>query len=147
MGVIKNRRAYYDYSFKYDIEGGLELKGNEVKSIESGMCNLIGAWCRFIGGELVIEGVHIKPWSTSNSFDVEEGRVLRVLLHKSELRRLSDEVKQKGVSIIPCEFYKSKAGKYKVKLGVGFGKKLHDKRESEKAKQVKRDIERSLMVG
>lgn len=143
MSRIINRRAGYDYAIRYDLEGGLELLGNEVKSIEAGMCALNGSWCRFINGELFITGINIKPWETSNSFDVKENRDVKVLLHKSELRRLSDDVKLKSYSIIPCEIYKLKGGKYKVKLGVGVGKKLHDKRETEKARQVKRDIERA----
>lgn len=142
MSRVVNRRASYDYAIRYNIEGGLELKGNEVKSIEEGMCALNGSWCRFIDGELYITGISIKPWLTSNSFDVKENRDIKVLLHKKELRRLHDEVKLKNYSIIPCEIYKPKGGKYKIKLGVGVGKKLHDKREAEKAKQVKRDIER-----
>ena len=143
MSNIVNRRARYEYTIKYDIEGGLELKGNEVKSIENGMCALNGAWCRFIGGELFITGINIKPWSTSNAFDVDENRDVKVLLHKRELRKLKNEVKQKNYSIIPLEIYKINGGKYKVKLGVCVGNKLYDKREIEKKRQVNKDIERS----
>lgn len=144
MSRILNRRARYDYTVKYDIEGGLELKGNEAKSIEEGMCALNGSWCRLIGGELFITGINIKPWHTSNSFDVDENRDIKVLLHKKELRKLAEEVKIKGYSIIPLEIYKNDGGKYKVKIGVCVGNKLYDKRENEKKKQVKRDIERSV---
>lgn len=144
MSRIVNRRARYDYTVKYDIEGGLELKGNEAKSIEEGMCTLNGSWCRFIDGELFITGINIKPWHTSNSFDVDENRYIKVLLHKKELRKLAEEVKVKGYSIIPLEVYKKDGGKYKVKLGICIGNKLYDKRENEKKKQVKRDIERSV---
>ena len=146
MSRILNRRAHYDYTVKYDIEGGLELKGNEVKSIEEGMCALNGSWCRFIGGELFITGICIKPWSTSNSFDVDENRDVKVLLHKRELHKLSDEVKLKGYSIIPLEVYKSSSGKFKVKLGVCIGNKLYDKREINKTRQVKKTIERETKL-
>lgn len=144
MSRIVNRRARYDYTVKYDIEGGLELKGNEAKSIEEGMCALNGSWCRLIGGELFITGINIKPWHTSNSFDVDENRDIKVLLHKKELRKLAEEVKIMGYSLIPLEIYKNDGGKYKVKIGVCVGNKLYDKRENEKKKQVKRDIERSV---
>lgn len=143
MSRIVNRKARYDYRVHYDIEGGLELKGNEVKSIDFGMCTLNGSWCRVINGELFITGINIKPWRTSNAFDVDENRDIKVLLHKKELRKLSDEIKLKGYSVIPLEIYKGTNGKYKVKLGICQGNKLYDKREIKKANQVKRDIERT----
>ena len=144
MSKIQNRRARYDYKVHYDIEGGLELKGNEAKSIEKGMCTLNGSWCRFINGELFITGISIKPWITANSFDVNENRDIKVLLHKRELSKLFDVVKIKGYSIIPLEIYKNAKGKYKVKLGVCQGNKMYDKREIKKANQVKLDVEREM---
>ena len=144
MSRIENRRARYDYKVHYDIEGGLELKGNEAKSIEKGMCTLNGSWCRFIGGELFITGMSIKPWITSNSFDINENRDIKVLLHKRELNRLYEVVKVKGYSIIPLVIYKNAKGKYKVTLGVCQGNKLYDKRNIEKSNQMKLDIERIL---
>lgn len=144
MGKIVNRRALYDYSINYKVEGGLELKGNEVKSIESGMCAMNGSWCRFIDGELFITGILIKPWLTSNAFDINENRDIKVLLHKRELRNLFNDVKLNSVSIVPLSIYKTSNGKYKVELGVGKGNKKYDKREIEKKKQIARDIERSV---
>lgn len=139
---IENRRARYDYRVLDEVEGGLALKGNEVKSIRWGMCSINGAWCRFIGNELFITGINIKPWETSNRFDVEENRDVKILLHKSELRKLKSKVSEDGIALIPLQVYENGKGKYKVRVGVCQGNKSYDKRELEKKRQVERDIAR-----
>lgn len=140
---INNPKAYHDYFVLDKLECGIQLWGNEVKSIREGSCNIKDAWCSIQNNELVLRGMHVKAWHTSNAFDIDGNRERKLLVHKSEIRRLLAKVKQDGVTLIPLSLYFSK-GKCKVELGVCKGKKNYDKRETLKARQVNRDIERAV---
>ena len=141
--TIENKKAYYDYYVQEELECGIVLRGNEVKSIRSGMCNLKGAWCQVQNGELVIRGMHITKWDTANLFDIDEDRERTLLVHKKEILKLTQKLNEDGITLIPLKIY-FKNGKCKCLLGVCKGKHNYDKRESLKEKQIKRDIERSL---
>ena len=141
--IIENKKAYYDYFVKEELECGIVLRGNEVKSIKNGMCNLKSAWCQIQNGNLVIRGMHITKWDTSNLFDIDEDRERILLAHKKEILKLLQKINEDGVTLIPLKLY-FKNGKCKCLLGVCKGKHNYDKRESLKEKQIKRDIERSL---
>ena len=141
--IIENRKAYYDYFVEDTLECGISLKGNEVKSIADGSCNIKEAWCSIQNGNLVIRGMHISKWRTSNDFDVDEKRGRQLLAHKCEIRKLESIIKEKGYTLVPLKVYASK-GKFKVLVGVCKGKHTYDKRESLKKKQTERDIERGL---
>lgn len=139
---IENRRVHYNYFVEDTLECGIVLRGNEVKSIRSGMCNLNDAYVDIKTGSLTLLNCHITKWETSNNFDVSERRPRVLLAHKKEIEKLGQKAAEKGYTIMPLSIYFSDNGKCKVLIGLCKGKHLYDKRESEKAKQVKRDMER-----
>ena len=140
--VIENRKARYDYFVEDTLICGISLRGNEVKSIAAGQASLKEAWCTVQNGNLVLRGMHITRWETSNQFDVDEDREKQLLAHKSEIRKLVETVKLDGVTLIPLKVFFAENGKCKVEIGICRGKKNYDKRETLKQRQIKRDIER-----
>lgn len=140
---IDNKKAYHDYFVDDKLECGISLKGNEVKSIRQGKCNIKDAWCRVQNNQLVIRGMHISKWETANMFDIDENRERVLLAHKREIIKLSERVKLDGISLIPLKIY-FKDGKVKVLLGVCRGKHNFDKRNTLKERQVDRDIRRAF---
>ena len=140
---IENKKAYHDYFVDETLECGVALRGNEVKSIQSGKASIKEAWCSVQNGNLVIRGMHITKWSTANDFDVDEDRERQLLAHKREIIKLADKIKLEGVTLIPLKVYFVK-NKCKILVGVCRGKHNYDKREAIKDKQVKRDIGRAL---
>ena len=143
MVVIENRSAYHEYFIEDTLECGISLRGNEVKSIRAGKANIKEAWCGVQNGQLVLRGMFISKWDTANVFDVDERRERVLLAHKSEIMKLSKQISEKGMTLVPLKVYFVK-GKCKVEVGVCKGKKLYDKRESLKERQVSRDISRGL---
>lgn len=141
---IENKKAYHDYFVDEKIECGISLRGNEVKSIRNGMCNIKEAWCQIQDNNLVIRGMHISRWNTSNMFDVDENRERQLLAHKREILKLKQRVQEKGVTLIPLKVYFTSRDKCKVEIGVCRGKHNYDKRQDLKDKQIKRDIEREM---
>lgn len=141
---INNKKAYHDYFVDSTLECGISLRGNEVKSIRDGKCNIKEAWVQVQGRNLVIRGMHISKWGTSNVFDVDENRERQLLAHKREIANLAGLVSQQGVTLVPLKVYFSDKGKCKVLVGVCRGKHNYDKRATLKEKQVKRDIDRAL---
>lgn len=140
---ITNKKAYHDYFVDDNLECGISLKGNEVKSIREGSCNIKDSWIRIQNGQLVVRGMHISRWHTSNLFDIDEDRERVLLAHKKEIRKLEEQVKLKGITLIPLKVY-FKGNKCKVLIGICRGKHNYDKREVLKDKQVKRDIDRAF---
>ena len=140
---IDNKKAYHDYFVDDKLECGISLKGNEVKSIRQGKCNIKDAWCRVQNNQLVIRGMHISKWETANMFDIDENRERVLLAHKREIIKLSEKVKLDGISLIPLKIY-FKDGKVKVLLGVCRGKHNFDKRNTLKERQIDRDIRRAF---
>ena len=143
MVNIENRKARHNYFIEEELECGISLRGNEVKSIREGSASIKEAWVQVQDGNLVLRGMRISKWGTANAFDVDEVRERQLLAHKREIAKLSNKVKQDGVTLVPLKVY-FKGNKCKVLVGVCKGKKLHDKRESLKEKQVKRDIARGI---
>lgn len=141
---ISNKKAYHDYFVNETLECGISLKGNEVKSIRDGKCNIKEAWVSIQNGNLVIRGMHIAKWDTANMFDVDENRERQLLAHKKEISKLSDAISQNGITLIPLKVYFNDKGKCKILVGVCKGKHNYDKRESLKERQTKRDIDRAL---
>ena len=140
---IVNKKAYHDYFVDDTLECGISLRGNEVKSIRDGKCNIKEAWIRIQNGNLVIRGMHISKWGTSNDFDCDETRERQLLAHKYEIKKLNDKVAQTGVTLIPLKVYFSN-GKCKVLLGVCRGKHNFDKRNALKEADTKREISRAF---
>ncbi|MGB3493952.1 MAG: SsrA-binding protein SmpB [Elainellaceae cyanobacterium] len=142
--VADNRKARFQYEILDTYEAGVELLGTEVKSIRAGQINLRDGFATVRDGEVWLQNVHISPSkSTSQFFNHDPRRTRKLLLHRDEIERLIGKIEQKGLTLIPLKLY-LKRGWIKISLGLGRGKKLHDKRESLKRKQQGREVERAL---
>jgi SsrA-binding protein len=142
--VADNRKARFQYEILDTYEAGIELLGTEVKSIREGRVNLRDGFAQVRDAEVWLQNVHISPSkNTSQVFNHEPRRTRKLLLHRDEIRRLIGKTEQKGLTLVPLKMY-LKRGWVKVTLALGRGKKLHDKRESLKQKQAKRDVQRAL---
>lgn len=141
--IAENRAARHDYFVLESHEAGIELVGTEVKSIRCGGVNLKDSWCEISGGQLFVNGMHISPYEKGNIFNRDPRRVRRLLMHKNEIRRLFDKVRQEGLTLIPLRLY-YKSSRVKMEVGLCKGKKLYDKRDDMARKQSERDIERAL---
>lgn len=141
--TIENKRAYHDYFVEETIECGIALWGSEVKSIRCGMCNIKEAWCQVQNGNLVLRGMYIAKYNTTNAFDVDEHRERQLLAHKKEILKCEEKRQLDGITLMPLKIY-FKNGRCKVLVGICRGKHNYDKREVLKEKQVKRDIAREF---
>jgi len=141
--LANNRRARYNYTVDESLECGIELKGTEVKSLKIGKFSFSDAYGKIEGGELWLISLNIQPYLFGNIFNHDPDRPRKLLVHKQELKRLKRKVDEKGLTLVPLKFYLKK-GRVKVELGVCRGKKLVDKRQSIKQKDMKRDAERAM---
>ncbi|HEX5726399.1 MAG TPA: SsrA-binding protein SmpB [Longimicrobiaceae bacterium] len=139
--VAQNRKARHEYHVLETWEAGLVLQGTEVKSLRAGKANLSDAFARFDRGELWLYNLHISPYEQGNRFNHDPLRPRKLLLHRSELRRLVGSVEQQGLTLVPLDVHFSH-GHAKVRLGLVRGKKLHDKRETLRQRAVAREVER-----
>lgn len=141
--ITDNRKARHDYELYDRYEAGLELKGTEIKSIRRGKVQLKDSYISFYNNEAYIKGMHISPYEFGNIFNHDETRDRKLLLHKKEIRKLYQDTRIKGYTVVPVRLYLSK-GLAKLEIALAKGKNLHDKRESQKAKDAKREIEKAL---
>lgn len=141
--IADNRKARHDYELYDRYEAGLELKGTEIKSIRRGKVQLKDSYISFYNNEAYIKGMHISPYEFGNIFNHDETRDRKLLLHKKEIRKLYQDTRIKGYTVVPVRLYLSK-GLAKLEIALAKGKNLHDKRESQKAKAAKREIEKAL---
>lgn len=137
----QNKKARHDYFIEKTYEAGLELKGTEVKSIRAGKANLKESYVTIKNGEVFVVGMHISPYKEGNIFNVDPVRTRKLLLNKREILKIGQEVQLKGMTLVPLSLYQ-KNGRVKMELAVCRGKKLYDKRESIKEKDIKRNLER-----
>ena len=135
---IVNRKATHDYFIKSTLEVGIELKGTEIKSIRKGDANINDAYARIKNNECFLTNMYIAKYEEGNRFNHDERRNRKLLLHKDEIKKLSEKVKLQGISLIPLKMY-FKGNKVKVLLGVCKGKKLYDKRETIKQRDLSRE--------
>lgn len=141
--IADNKKARHDYELYDRYEAGLELKGTEIKSIRRGKVQLKDSYISFYNNEAYIKGMHISPYEFGNIFNHDETRDRKLLLHKKEIRKLYQDTRIKGYTVVPVRLYLSK-GLAKLEIALAKGKNLHDKRESQKAKDAKREIEKAL---
>ena len=141
--VAKNSKAYHDYFIEDKYEAGIELAGTEVKSIRLGHVNLKDSFCVVKDGEMSVIGMHISPYEKGNIFNKDPMRQRRLLMHKREILRLFDRIKQDGYSLIPLSIY-FRGPRVKLELGLAKGKKLYDKRDSAAARDAKREMDRAI---
>ena len=142
--LAENRYAKFQYEIIETIEAGIELLGTEVKSIRSGNANLRDGYCSFRNGEILLLNVHISPHKNVGTFfNHDPLRNKKLLLHKKEINKLKSNADKKGLSIIPLSIY-LKGSWIKLNIGIGKGRKLHDKRQVEKQKTIKKEINSAL---
>lgn len=138
--TIKNRKASYEYNFLDTYIAGIQLVGVEIKSIRNGRVNLSESYCVFQHGELFLMNTHISPYENAGYVKVDPLRERKLLLNKNELRKLSDGVSRKGLTIVPTKMFINDRGLCKVEICLCQGKKNYDKRESLKEKDLKRRV-------
>ena len=141
--IAQNRKARHDYSVEETVEAGLALVGTEVKSCRAGKVNLADSYASIQDGEAWLLQCHISPYSHGNRHNHDPMRPRKLLLHRSELERLSAKVNQEGRTLVPLRLY-FKHGLAKAEIAVARGKRLHDKRESMAKRDAERDMRRQL---
>lgn len=141
--VVSNRKARHEYHVLDTWETGIVLQGTEVKSLREGKANLQDAFARIDRGEMWLYNVHISPYEQGNRFNHDPLRPRKLLLHRSELRKLVGQVEQKGLTLVPLDIHFTR-GLAKVNLALVRGKQLHDKRDALRERAEQRDMERGL---
>ena len=144
--ISVNRRAFHEYSIDERYEAGLMLTGSEVKSLRAGRAHLKDAYARFFGEELFLVGAHISPYAPASQFGHDPIRNRKLLLHRREIDKLRGKIQERGLTLVPLRLYWSK-GRAKAELGLGRGKKLHDKRAAIRERTEQREVERALAAG
>lgn len=139
---IKNKKAFFEYQFIDTFIAGIQLTGTEIKSLRDGKANLTDGFCIFIGDELFIKNMHIAEYSHGTYANHEPKRQRKLLLNRKELDKIKSKLKEKGLTVIPIHLFINEKGLAKLEIAVAKGKKLHDKRESLKSKDVKRELDR-----
>ena len=139
---IKNRKAGYEFEFLDKYVAGMQLMGTEIKSIRESLVNMQDAFCYFNNDQLFVKQLHIAPYAQGTHYNHVSDRERKLLLNKRELSKLSEKSKEKGLSIIPTRLFITDRGFAKLEIILRRGKKLHDKRDSIKEKDIKRDLDR-----
>lgn len=141
---IENRRARFDYQFLEQFTAGIVLQGTEIKSIREGKAGLSDSYCYFKGGELYVRNMHISEYSEASFKNHEPLRERKLLLSKTELRKLEAKLKDQGLTIVPVKLFISDKGYAKLEIALAKGKKEFDKRQDIKKKDAEREIGRKL---
>jgi len=136
--IASNKKAFYDYFILQKAEAGVALTGTEVKSLRDGKANIKDSYVIFKDGEAFLFNAHISPYSHGNLQNHEPERNRKLLLHRREIEKLREQVVEKGLTVVPLRLY-FKGGKVKVEIAVVRGKKLYDKRETEKKRELDRE--------
>ena len=141
--VATNRKAFHEYHILETFEAGVQLRGSEVKSIREGKASLKQAYILIRKGEAWLRGTHIPTYSHTGFEGHEPVRDRKLLLHKKEIQRINSKLTEKGLTAVPTKLY-FKGGLIKLEFGLAKGKKLYDKRDTKKKRDVERDIQRAL---
>jgi SsrA-binding protein len=142
--VADNRKARYAYAIESTLETGLQLMGSEVKSLRSGKANIQESYAQAKDGEIFLVNAYIPEYTMANRFNHEPRRARKLLVHKGEAKRLAIAVQREGMTLVPLRVYFTPKGVAKCELGVARGKKLHDKRQTEKQRDWSRQKARLL---
>jgi len=140
---IDNRRARHEYTIHETLEAGLVLQGTEVKSLREGRANLSDAYARVMNGEVFIIGMHVSIYEMGSYSNHDPVRNRKCLLHAREITKLKSRIEKEGFTLVPLKIYFNEKGIAKVELGICKGKKLHDKRDDIKDREVKRELDRA----
>jgi SsrA-binding protein len=141
--IVENRKARHDYHIEETVEAGMVLTGTEVKSLRQGRVNLRDSYAEVRSGEAFLVNVHISPYEQGNRFNHEPRRVRKLLLHRQEIRRLAGKVAERGYTLVPLRMYWS-AGRAKVEIALGRGKREFDKRDDMARRDADREMGRAL---
>ncbi len=139
---IKNRQASYEFELLDKFIAGMVLRGTEIKSIREGKVNLQDGYCYVKDGEIFVKGINISPYAQGTHYNHESTRERKLLLKKSEIAKLEGKVEEKGLSLIPVRLFVNDRGFAKLEIALGRGKKTHDKRNTIKEKDLKRELSR-----
>ncbi|MBR4374798.1 MAG: SsrA-binding protein SmpB [Treponema sp.] len=141
--IAQNKKARFNYTIEDSYECGIALEGSEVKSVKDGKISLADAFAEIVNGEVWVRNFHISEYSFSSIFNHDPDRKKKLLLHKEEIKRLQRKVDEKGYTLVPLDVYLKK-GRVKLTLGICKGKKLYDKRETIKQRDLDRDMARDF---
>lgn len=142
MLEVKNKKAYFDYTIINELEAGIVLSGTEIKSIRNGSIDLKDSFITIKQNEAYIINMYIAKYEEGNIFNHDERRTRKLLLHKKEILKIKENIKLEGLTIIPLKLY-FKKNKVKILIGICKGKKLYDKRETIKKRDLEREMRRS----
>ena len=145
--VSTNRKAYHEFQIIETFEAGIELLGSEVKSLREGKASLKEGYIFIKKGQAWMVGTHISAYSHTGFKGHEPVRNRRLLLHKNEILKINQKLSEKGLTAVPLKLYFNKRGWLKVEVGLAKGKKLYDKRDTKKKRDIQRDIQRELRRG
>jgi SsrA-binding protein len=140
--LIKNKKARFEYLLLEEFSAGIILSGTEIKSLRDGKANLTDSYCAFKGDELFVFNMHIAEYTHGTYSNHEPKRERKLLLTRRELKKLITKTREKGLTIVPTQLYINEKGLAKLDIAIARGKKLYDKRESIKVKDVRRDLDR-----
>ena len=143
--IANNKKAYHDYFIEEKFEAGLVLHGTEVKSLRMGKCSIKEAFVRIENGEAYIFGMNISPYEMGNIFNKDPLRTRKLLMHRSEIRKLLGASSEEGYTIMPLQVY-FKDGYAKIEIGLAKGKKLYDKRQDLRKKDMRREVEKDFKM-
>ena len=143
--IANNKKAFHDYFIEDKYEAGIALAGTEVKSLRLGKCSVKEAFIRIENGEVYIYNMHISPYEKGNIFNKDPLRIKKLLLHRSEIRKMEGQIAQKGYTIVPLNVY-FKGSLVKVEIGLAKGKKLYDKRQDIAKKDQQREASRDFKI-
>ena len=145
MGImeIKNKKANFDYYIEETIECGIELKGTEIKSLRKGSADIKDTFAIIKHNEVFLLNMYIAPYKEGNLFNHSETRSRKLLLHKKEIKKVTQAVNEQGLTLVPLKGY-FKENKFKILLGICRGKKNYDKRETIKERDIKRDVLKNI---
>jgi len=139
---IRNRQASFQYELLDKFVAGIVLRGTEIKSIREGKVNLQDGYCYFSKGEFFAKGINITPYAQGTHYNHEEARERKLLMKKSELSRLEGKSEEKGLALVPIRLFINDRGLAKLEIALARGKKAHDKRNTIKEKDIKRELSR-----
>lgn len=143
--IANNKKARFDYFIEESYEAGISLHGTEVKSLRMGKCSIKEAFVKIEKGEVYIYNMHISPYEKGNIFNKDPLRVKKLLLHKSQIRKLAGQISIQGYTLVPLQVY-FKDSLVKLEIGLAKGKKLYDKREDLAKKDQRREAEKDFKV-
>ena len=142
--IAQNKKARHEYEISDTMEAGIVLSGSEVKSCRRGTANLSDSYARIIGREVYLINAHISPYACANRYNHEPLRKRKLLFHQREIKKLYGKIREQGQAFIPLKIYFNERGKVKVQMALVRGKKLHDRRQDIKRRDMQRETERHM---